>query len=174
MKKISTDRIVSLCAIFISLLTLVIFIYQTNLTRKQNHLSILPYLALDSSINHYEGTLELELKNLGIGPAIIESRKIFHEEKWLDVDFVDFFYEQYTLNDTTMSVLSSSISHGTAIPANESITLIKVFMSKDKLPAFLEWFEGIQDGMDYEVVYKSLYQEKWKLTSKSEIPVEIK
>jgi len=174
MKKISTDRIVSVCAIFISLLTLVIFIYQTNLTRKQNHLSILPYLSLDTSINHYEGTLELELKNLGIGPAIIESRKIYYEEKWLDVDFTDFFYDQYTLKDTSISVLSSTLNHGTAIPANESITLIKVYMPKEKLPTFLEWFGNIQEGMDYEIGYKSLYQEKWKLTAKSDIPMEVK
>lgn len=174
MKKISTDRIVGISAMFISLLTLVIFIYQTNLMRQQNYLSILPYLSLDTSINHYEGTLEFQLRNLGTGPAIIESRRIYLDNKWLDVDFGDFLEEQFIKNDTTISIQSASISRGTAIPANESITLVKVYMPKKKFPNLLEWFTKVQeDGVDYEVIYRSLYQEKWKININSDIPIEL-
>lgn len=175
MKKISTDRIVSLSAIFISLLTLVIFIYQTNLMQKQNRLSILPYLSLGSYINHDAGTLELELKNLGIGPAIIESRKVYYKDKWLDIDFIDLINEEYIKDDSTISVYYTSINHGTAIPANESLSLVKVFMPKEKFPEFLAWFEHIQEyETDYEIIYKSLYQDRWKINAKSNIPIELK
>ncbi|MBT8223808.1 MAG: hypothetical protein KJN96_11640, partial [Eudoraea sp.] len=45
----NSDRILGLSAMSISFITLVIFIYQTNLMSKQNYLSILPYLQLSTS-----------------------------------------------------------------------------------------------------------------------------
>ena len=47
----STDRIVSISAIFVSLLTLITFINQNRLLQKQAALSVLPYLSVSSSYN---------------------------------------------------------------------------------------------------------------------------
>lgn len=171
--KISSDRVVSFSAIFISLLTLVIFIYQTNLMRKQNFLSILPYLSVDTSINHVQGTFTLELKNLGIGPAIIESRKIKNEEKWMDIDFVDFL-QNFIQQDSSISIRSTTLTKGTAIPANSSLILIKVFMSPEKFPDFMAKFENLQaNGIDYEIIYRSIYDEKWKINSSTDLPIKM-
>ena len=52
--KWNSERILSLSAMSISFITLIIFIYQTNLMSKQNYLSILPYLQLSTS-NDSEG-----------------------------------------------------------------------------------------------------------------------
>jgi len=63
----------------ISFLTLIIFIYQTNLMSKQNFLSILPYLQISTSDNKAENTFSLDIKNHGVGPAIIESVIIYYK-----------------------------------------------------------------------------------------------
>ncbi|MGB5387768.1 MAG: hypothetical protein WBN20_13370, partial [Eudoraea sp.] len=47
--KWNSDKILSLSAMSISVLTLIIFIYQTNLMSKQNYLSILPYVQISIS-----------------------------------------------------------------------------------------------------------------------------
>ncbi|MEO0789852.1 MAG: hypothetical protein AAFY36_14380, partial [Bacteroidota bacterium] len=71
----TSDRIVSMSAIFISLATLFVFVYQTNLIREQQHLSVYPHLSLG---NAYSGSLNYQqvLSNEGIGPAFIEGIEV--------------------------------------------------------------------------------------------------
>ncbi|MEL7162471.1 MAG: hypothetical protein AAFN92_17065, partial [Bacteroidota bacterium] len=53
------ENIVSISAICVSVLTLLVFIYQTNLIRQQQFLSVYPYLSLGSM-----GTGSLKYKYL--------------------------------------------------------------------------------------------------------------
>ncbi len=45
-RKLDSDKILSLSAMFISICTLVVFLYQTNLIRKQQYMSVYPHLLL--------------------------------------------------------------------------------------------------------------------------------
>ena len=67
----NSERILSLSAMSISFITLIIFIYQTNLMSKQNYLSILPYLQLSTSNDIEKNTYTLSIQNYGVGHAII-------------------------------------------------------------------------------------------------------
>ncbi|MBT8310320.1 MAG: hypothetical protein HKO72_01275, partial [Flavobacteriaceae bacterium] len=67
----NSERVVSFSAMFISLLTLFIFIKQTNIIERQSRLSALPYLMVETSNNSEDNTFEIEIVNHGVGPAII-------------------------------------------------------------------------------------------------------
>ena len=71
--KWNSNKILGISAMSISFLTLIIFIYQTNLMSKQNYLSILPYLGISTSNNPANSNYTISLDNFGVGPAIIES-----------------------------------------------------------------------------------------------------
>ena len=70
--KWNSDKLLSLSAISISFITLIIFIYQTNIMSRQNYISIMPYLDLSTTNDVSDYHFELNLKNHGVGPAIIE------------------------------------------------------------------------------------------------------
>ena len=65
----------------ISFITLLIFIYQTDLMRRQNYLSILPYMDMYTSANTHDNAFTLGLKNHGIGPAILESVHLIYKDQ---------------------------------------------------------------------------------------------
>ena len=83
--KWNSERILSLSAMSISFITLIIFIYQTNLMNKQNYLSILPYLQVSTSNNSEGNSYLLSIQNYGVGPAIIESVKMQYQGQEYDL-----------------------------------------------------------------------------------------
>lgn len=172
--KLSSEKIVSYSAIFISFITLIIFIYQTNLTRKQNYLSILPYLSLSTTNNSEGGFFKVDLNNVGIGPAIIISRKIIYKGEEYDMDFIDFLEEQQIKLDSFQHTNTTTIGRGTCIPANGQVTLFEIGRSKKELNQFLLILEDLQDnGFDFEIIYQSIYQEKWRITTTSDLPEKV-
>lgn len=63
-------------AIFISLLALGATIWQSHLSRAHNKLSVRPYLAGHSSWAE-EGVYKLEVRNDGLGPAIVTGARVY-------------------------------------------------------------------------------------------------
>ncbi|MBT8268432.1 MAG: hypothetical protein KJN59_04340, partial [Bacteroidia bacterium] len=59
-KFLSTDKIVALTAMFIGVLTLIIFIRQTNIMDTQGRLSVMPYLLLETSNNGENRTFSID------------------------------------------------------------------------------------------------------------------
>lgn len=173
-KQFTTDRIIGISAIFISLLTLIIFIYQTNLMREQTRLSVQPYLSVDSIFNRDEGYFSIELINNGLGPAIIETRNINLKGKTYDLNLYDLLEENTSLLDSINTIKSESIDKGTAIPINTGKVLLRIYAETDLLEKFVGTLISLQDNnmFGYEIVYKSIYKEKWKITELSEAPIE--
>ena len=85
----NSDKILSLSAMFISLCTLIVFIYQTELIRVEQHKSVYPYLSLS---NGGSGNINYRyiLENKGIGPAVLTSIKVTDSEGKVFDDIVDF------------------------------------------------------------------------------------
>lgn len=65
-------------AIFISVLALSATVWQSHLSRTHNKLSVRPHLAGHSLWNEEEGIYKLELRNDGLGPAIITGARVYH------------------------------------------------------------------------------------------------
>ncbi len=120
----TSDKILSIAAIFISICTLFVFLYQTNLIRKQQYKSVYPYLAFQ----HYGTNTEnykFILENKGIGPAIIKSIEVKTTNGELFKDINPYLNSRLQKTDT-ISFYHTDLSEGMLISANEKIELIKL------------------------------------------------
>lgn len=175
----NSERILSLSAMSISFITLIIFIYQTNLMSKQNDLSILPYLQLSTSDNPADNRFSLSLKNHGVGPAIIESVSLEYNGKRSDLKDYENYLANYLKSiapalDSINNLDISSLDKGIAIPANTTYLVLDVINSERDYRLITENLQHLEkNGLKYEIVYKSIQNERWKITENSEGPEKL-
>jgi len=163
----------------VSVLTLIIFIYQTNLMSKQNYLSILPYVQISTSDDKAENTFSLDIKNHGVGPAIIESVIIYYKGEKHDLrDYDNYLYNylksEMPVLDSVKFFSSSTLDKGIAIPANSSYNVFSVQDSEkdyNLLTTSLE--ELLRNGLRYEITYRSIQNERWMIYNNSEGPEKL-
>lgn len=163
----------------ISFITLLIFIYQTNLMSKQNYLSILPYLQIATSNNPADNTYSLSLKNHGVGPAIIESVNLEYNGRRYDLKD----YDEYLFNvlieiapelDSIESLDTSTLDKGIAIPANTTYLVFSVYDSEEDYSLLTKTLHSIEKGgLQYEIVYRSLQNERWIINQDADGPLKL-
>ena len=174
--KWNSEKWLSISAISISFLTLVIFVYQTNLLSKQNYLSILPYLALSKTENKGDHIFALNLENHGVGPAIIESVSLKYKNSRYDLTKYDnviytFFRALEPALDSIEDVSYSTIDPGLALPANSKYNLLTVKNSKEDYDLMVQSLNRLLDkGLEYEIIYKSIQNERWRIHANSQEP----
>lgn len=174
MKKIKlpkSEKILSFSAILLSLCTLIVFLYQTNLIRQQQYMSVYPYLEIGyNGINTKEFSFTIE--NNGVGPAIIEELKVGNEGELRQQDFVEFFFNKIQ-STKKFKLTYSNLYGGQLITPNKPIEIFKstdtTNYTSDKLYGILK-----KDNMTFEITYSSIYGEKWKITNKSAVPIKLK
>ncbi len=165
----NSEKILSISAMLVSLCTLIVFIYQTNLIRKEQYLSVFPYLSLGhSGIN--TDTYSYVLKNDGIGPALITHISIqvgdstFQEDlpsylgrTKIKADSIDFYY--------------SNISPGRLVPEKEEIEIIS---SRGGYKVSNKIYDKIvRDSVILIIEYESIYGEKWRVSGVSASPIKL-
>lgn len=152
--KIKPEMYIAFLAIIISMSTLVVYIYQSNLMKQQQKMSVWPYISFGPSWG--EDYLIISLINKGIGPAIINDVKIEFDNNALHSiqEIVNFIPDSIRTD-----FMYSSIWPGQVIMAGESINVIKI--TEGKLARFLlkELMEG---KFSLEVCYSSVYGDTWK------------
>ncbi len=177
--KWNSDKIVSLSAMSISIITLIIFIYQTNLMSKQNYLSILPYLSLSISNSPGDGSFMLKLENHGVGPAIIESVTFTYEDKKYDLEEFDseiftFLRTKAPELDSIKSISHSSLDKGMAIPINTSYGVLEVKNSSSDYELISTSLSRLlEEGLQYEVIYRSIQDERWLINNDTQGPKKL-
>ena len=177
--KWNSDKILSLSAMSISVFTLIIFIYQTNLMSKQNFLSILPYLQMSTSHNKAENAFSLDIKNHGVGPAIIESVIIYYKDEKHDLREYDshlYYYlkSEMPILDSIKIFSSAALDRGMAIPTNSNFNVFIVQDSEKNFNLISNSLnELIGKGLRYEITYKSIQNERWVIYNDSEGPEKL-
>lgn len=165
MKKWSSDRWISIVAIVASLGTLFTIIYQTNIFRKQQYASVLPYLELWNSRN--DDSYRLILINNGIGPAFIEEVNILYKDSTFKMDPAVFVQQAIDPIDTITRMGHSNIGKGRLIPAGARIDLVQVENDSINSLKLWSWFSGGDtsrtDIPEIEIRYKSVYEERWMI-----------
>lgn len=177
--KWNSDKILSLSAMSISFITLVIFVYQTNIMSKQNYLSILPYLAVTRTTNSAVPVFELNLENHGVGPAIIESVNLTY--KGTTYNLVDYDNRMYKFIvflvpklDSIKSFSHSPLEKGMAIPANSLYNIFKVSVTLEEFNLMVKTMNNLlEDGLNYEIIYKSIQDERWLIHNNSQGPEKL-
>ncbi|BFP43268.1 hypothetical protein FGF1_41130 [Flavobacteriaceae bacterium GF1] len=170
----TSDKIFGLTAMLISLVTLIIFVRQTNIMDKQSRLSALPYLMVESSTNNSEHYMQIALVNHGVGPAIIEDIQLEMEGTKYAKDFYTFFRENVQEMDSIEILNWSSIYRGKAIPAGGKAVMLAVGANRKDFDIFSGLITDYQKrGFNFEITYRSIYNDKWLISSQEEIPQEI-
>lgn len=170
----NTEKIVSISAIFISALTLYVTFEQFKISREQQRLSVLPYLSIG---NYYTGSpnYQLVLRNDGIGPAFIESVVVIYEGKKYEMDLINFLYEQFpTEMDSIPNLAHSNIYEGLLVPVGQKIPHLSIENSQKSADRLLMLLEKLDEGnFQFEIVYSSIYKEKWKLRAGDTSPEKL-
>jgi len=176
MTKMNTDRIIGLSAMLISLLTLIIFIYQTNMMRNQSRLSVTPRFAFGTNITVADSTVtfSIVLKNKGLGPGVVESVNIDHKVKKYELDFEAFFESLYPEIFKYGSFTKSTIINvGSTFSAEETSELFEFKFPVRFTPEILELLELNEENTFHDlpfsvvIIYSTIYKEQWKTTSKT-------
>ena len=169
--KFNTDRIIGLSAMLISLLTLIIFIYQTNIMRVQSRLSVTPRLSFNTNEDVKDSLYQVstEIVNKGLGPAIIESIQIIHKGTVYDLNFGEFFNQAYPdLKKFGSLTQNMTMSKGSTLSPNERNRLFTYTILPSKIKELMQYL-GIKEGeipFTIGVIYSSIYNERWKTGNK--------
>lgn len=183
----TSEKLLSLTALLVSLSTLIVFVYQTNLIRQQQFMSVYPYMNLG---NEYSGTLKYKyiLSNEGIGPAFIESVKITSPDKEVFNDLVDYV-DHLAISEDSIWYFHSNLNAGKLIPSNKKIPLIQLVNKEMLMELGLSDLEGLpmntiegskmlyqilnDDSLNIEIIYSSVYGERWILKNHTNTPVKL-
>jgi len=174
----SSAKIVSFSAILISLFSLVALIYQTNLMRLEQQLtreaelkSKMPYLMIANE-NYGGPNYSITLFNKGLGPAIIDSFVILTEDSVHQMDLASYFLKIIPEIGNIEPFFFSNLLVGQLIPAGEEINLIGIENSQEGTNKLLRLLEDSPD-IDYRLIYRSVYDERWRLTGEEFFPVKL-
>lgn len=180
--KFETDRIVSLSAIVVSVASLFTIVYQTQLTRRAQHASVMPYLYIQLSVS--DNGVRLLLSNSGIGPALIDEVRVRYQGREIVGDPFDFYTGLRLAPTQTSSV--DKVLPGRLIPAGSTIQMIgfgavdNERMSKEMLRLFeiaevpRSWYVDAgaanTEKAIVEITYSSVYGDRWRVRSDRIVP----
>lgn len=176
----STDRILGVSAMVISVLTLIIFIYQTNIINEQSKLSVRPRLifGMIQSTNDSTVIFKQYVQNKGLGPAIINEASITYEEGKFDLDFTKFVYAKLPRLGEYGNLLSTTIvsKDGTLLP-NEVITMYEIEIPLSKVEGITKYLninpDDVKPNWLFELEYTSLYEdETWTINDRENKPIK--
>lgn len=166
----NSDKVLSLSAMFISLCTLVVFVYQTRLIREQQHMSVFPYLQMGNGGSHTTNYV-YGIRNTGIGPAIITDIKVQKGNGEIFTDINPYVKANKDPKDT-IGYYHTNLSIGMLIPEKEVIEAIQLYDGKiengDKLYKMLNY-----PDLSIEIEYQSIYGDKWKITNRESVPQKL-
>jgi hypothetical protein len=166
----TSEKFIGLSAMFISLCTLILFVYEINITRRQQYASVLPYLQIRHIEMHYP-TYKLSLINDGLGPAIIKSIKVINNGKEFLGDPSQYIIKSGILaKDTTLDFSMSNIYPGRLIPAGKQIDMITALGDMENAERLSNLFNNSETTIEIE--YESVYEERWVLSGMGKQPTK--
>jgi hypothetical protein len=161
MKNVKFELVVALAAIFVSTATMFVYIYQTRIMQKQQHVAVWPYVEFLPSFGPHG--FYIEITNKGIGPALVKNVAIKLNGKKVS-DLSEMFQ---ILTDSAFTEYGYSTVRGRVIAPSE---VIRAFEISD-----LQYAEAIRKKMteqkfEYEICYCSVFNDCW--TSKGTVITE--
>lgn len=162
----SSDKILSISAMLISIGTLMVLVYQTELIRKQQFASALPNLEIWRSRG--KDYYRLIITNTGVGPAFVERVVTRVKGKDYEMDVPEFYYDHLDLVGDTLEFISSNIVPGRVIQPGKEINMIEVQQSPEDASGWLDFMD--RDSVELRITYRSIYGETWTCSNLNLIP----
>lgn len=180
-RKFNSDRILGISAMAISVLTLAIFIYQTDIMRVQSKLSVKPRLDFTTNQGGNDSIIIFQqvIENKGLGPAIIDSIYFKYNDKIFSLDSEKLLSSQLPkLLDYGYLSQHATLGRGTTLTPEEERSIYTYNLPASKLDSVLSYLNiGPDDDgpFEIEVIYTSIYEdEMWKVTSTNSQPNKVK
>ena len=182
MNKWNTDRIVSVSAILISLATLFLIFYQTNLIRKEQKASVMPSLTIGYSVDGKNGKImeSVWITNQGLGPAFIDHVQILEGESVYDTDPYGYLSKMNAKNEISFI---NRIVPGRIIPVNTRVTALEKKTDSASAIILSNLFEYSYDIPQMptdqmqkaviEIQYRNVYGDRWSIRSDQTSPVAL-
>jgi hypothetical protein len=154
-EKLNTDRILSICAILIGVMTLVVYFIQTRLLMEQQHAGVWPCIQI-SGTNDYQGTKDKEyftvnVENKGIGPALIKKVEIKFQGKMYNK-----FGDVFEIATKSHTYVNSGLE-GRTIASNELVNPIKIPLSVEGHKFARLFYNSDSASMSVKIYYQSVY-----------------
>lgn len=184
MKKLNADRIVSISAIIVSLATVFLIVYQTNLMRQEQKSSVMPSLMIGySSSNDTLNNIlneKIWIQNKGLGPAFIQKILVKDSLGKHEVDLYKYFEE---INSNKNAVGIRRFFPGLIIPKNEGMTLYQKYSDSTSKVILGNYFKYPYETINLSktenhtaviiIYYTNVYGDEWKIESQSSVPTEV-
>ncbi len=166
----TSEKVMSISALFVSAISLFALFYQLNLAREENELirkqqsaSVLPHLSQWFS-NTSKG-YKVIFGNKGVGPAFIKEVKLELKDTtfYNTDDLFDYMGQEIFSKDSIeIHASTSTFKEGYVLPANENIEVI-VLKKPKHIRLFNQFLELVE--LDYTITYADVYGRKWILSN---------
>ena len=170
--KWSTDRIMSVSAFSITIISLIALFYQLSLAREENELirkqqsaSVHPHLSQWYS-NTSDG-FKIIFGNKGVGPAFIKKVEFnLTDTTFYNTDHLvnHLLRKIYKKDSISIPASTSTFSDGYVLPANEIIDII-VIKKPEHIKIFKENLNNIK--LEFIITYADVYGFEWTYSNKN-------
>jgi predicted nucleic acid-binding Zn finger protein len=152
------DFIVALFAVIIGICTMFVYIYQAKIMSKQMHAAAWPYV--EANITTSSHLFEINVKNKGVGPAIIKKVGIaLDSQKFSDTKSnLDSIAQILTGNRTLLTSYTNLASR--VMSPGDNILFLEV---KDSTNVMVLLGALQKHKLQLEICYCSVYDECWLL-----------
>lgn len=191
-QQMNADRIVSISAIVVSLGTLFLIMYQTNLIRKEQKASVMPNLSIGYGIHIENDEIEesIRLSNLGVGPAFVREVRVIEGDEVFETDPVGYLLDQDIYNRRKSTTVNRLLP-GAVIPANNNFEIYGQVLDSTSTISLQETFRfpsvlveqlfdvpQSEDEQNHrqatiEIVYENVYGDRWVARSDRHAPVAL-
>jgi hypothetical protein len=163
--------ITGISSCIIALCALIFTICQGIQARKHNKLSYRPHLTRWAHLNAEKGYYAVDLINNGLGPALIENFFIKVDGKVISGEGAEPIEKTLKILFPSHNYKSqqSFLAKGYSMAAKERSNIVAVQFMNQPLPT-REFVEHAMNRADMEIIYKSLYEETFRLSTSDEKP----
>ncbi|MCE2994973.1 MAG: hypothetical protein ACK5RG_03990 [Cyclobacteriaceae bacterium] len=151
------EMIIALSAVFVSVATLFVYIYQARIMQGQQHASVWPHIERQYVQTSTDGFI-LRVVNKGVGPAIIQSAKMRWNNEPVETPY--HLLSKF-VNPDSISLYYSSLEKMVLAPG-EKVEVFHIYVKDqaeyNKLQKALKDF---YPKFSYEICYCSIYKECW-------------
>lgn len=155
--KLKSEMIVAFAAIFVSLATLLVYLYQARIMQNQLHTSVWPYV--EWLYSNAENQFVITVENKGIGPAIVKRVEMKLDGSQVHGNAALF---KKLLGRNNFDFINSTVE-GRVILPGEKVEMVHVYDSAaaHAIDSLLLW-DNSKHTFELEICYCSVYDDCWK------------
>lgn len=174
----TSEKIMSISALFVSAISLFALFYQLNLAHQENELirkqqsaSVLPYLQFESIYS--VRSFRINFVNKGVGPAFIK-KVSFSINDTLNFDnstsaLLHIIKKEVNNGNSIGYNGSNTIKENTVIQPSESVRFFEISYKSDNDFSGVESFKNYMNNTPplFTIIYEDVYGNQWELSNRS-------